>query len=101
MARKQVSSLSDKPKKSAGVLPKSQPQLRKKSDSLSRTTSRSGSKKLATVEATQNGSPSDPPDLYARIADRAYELYTHRGGHHGQDQADWLEAERQVLKEGC
>jgi hypothetical protein len=34
-----------------------------------------------------------------RIAERAYELYQHRGGHHGQDLEDWLTAEREVLSE--
>jgi len=33
----------------------------------------------------------------ARIAMRAYELYRQRGGCHGEDQADWFEAERQIL----
>jgi hypothetical protein len=31
-----------------------------------------------------------------RIAARAYELYEARGGDHGQDLADWLQAERQI-----
>ena len=35
--------------------------------------------------------------LYARIAQRAHELYEQRGGCHGEDQADWFEAERQIL----
>jgi len=35
--------------------------------------------------------------LNARIAMRAHELYQQRGGCHGEDQADWFEAERQIL----
>ena len=31
-----------------------------------------------------------------RIAARAYELYQQRGGSHGRDTDDWLEAEREV-----
>ena len=31
-----------------------------------------------------------------RIAARAYELYLARGGSHGRDTDDWLEAEREV-----
>ena len=31
-----------------------------------------------------------------RIAARAYELYLERGGSHGRDTDDWLEAEREV-----
>lgn len=38
-------------------------------------------------------------DLKARIATRAYELYERRGGHHGQDLDDWLQAEKQVMSE--
>ena len=37
--------------------------------------------------------------LQARVANRAYELYQRRGGHHGQDLDDWVLAERQVLSE--
>ncbi len=36
-------------------------------------------------------------NLNARIALRAHELYEQRGGCHGEDQADWFEAERQIL----
>ena len=38
-------------------------------------------------------------ELGARIARRAYELYERRGGAHGHDVDDWIEAERQVLME--
>lgn len=38
-------------------------------------------------------------ELQARIASRAYSLYERRGGHHGQDLDDWLQAERQVRDE--
>ncbi len=40
---------------------------------------------------------SDGGDLQGRIAVRAHELYEQRGGCHGEDQADWFEAERQIL----
>ena len=43
--------------------------------------------------------PSVNGDINARIAERAYELHHHRGGHHGQDLEDWLTAEREVLSE--
>jgi hypothetical protein len=33
---------------------------------------------------------------FERIAARAYELYEARGGEHGQDLADWLQAEREI-----
>jgi len=31
-----------------------------------------------------------------QVAKRAYEIYQSRGGHHGADLDDWLEAERQL-----
>jgi hypothetical protein len=34
-----------------------------------------------------------------RIRDRAYELYESRGREHGQDEQDWLRAERDILKQ--
>ena len=37
-----------------------------------------------------------PDDL---VAKRAYELYEGRGGRHGADFDDWLEAERQIRQE--
>jgi len=42
---------------------------------------------------------TDDRPLRERIAERAYELHQKRGGHHGYDQEDWLEAERIVLSE--
>jgi hypothetical protein len=36
---------------------------------------------------------------HQRIAERAYELHQKRGGYHGQDLEDWLEAERMLLSE--
>ena len=40
---------------------------------------------------------NDTTDLRGVIAQRAYELYQHRGGHPGREFEDWLEAEREVL----
>ena len=50
------------------------------------------SKKSAVVAA---GAASSPPasDLIAR---RSYELYLARGGEHGHDVEDWLQAEREL-----
>lgn len=38
-------------------------------------------------------------DFYRRVSHKAYELYISRGADHGNDQADWLEAERLVRAE--
>lgn len=35
-----------------------------------------------------------------RIAERAYQLYIERGGRHGKDLDDWLEAERELARRG-
>jgi hypothetical protein len=47
----------------------------------------------------QEGLMSTNDDVQARIAERAYELYHRRGGHHGQDLADWFTAEKETLAE--
>jgi hypothetical protein len=39
------------------------------------------------------GEPFNNPDAVAR---RAYEIYQRRGGNHGADLDDWLEAEREL-----
>jgi hypothetical protein len=40
-----------------------------------------------------NSNGAIPDDL---VAKRAYEIYESRGGEHGRDFEDWLEAERQL-----
>jgi hypothetical protein len=54
----------------------------------------------------KNGSqeePSTPQNnrqgVQQAIAKKAYELFEKRGGSHGYDREDWLEAERLVLSE--
>jgi hypothetical protein len=42
-----------------------------------------------------NGVPDNVTDADA-VAKRAYEIYQSRGGTHGADLDDWLEAERQL-----
>jgi hypothetical protein len=39
----------------------------------------------------------DDKALYEMIEKKAYELYEERGGEHGKEMDDWLEAERIVL----
>jgi hypothetical protein len=58
------------------------------------------------VTAAEPPQPATTPDIDAsgtagagrmdRIAARAYELYERRGGEHGRELQDWLEAERQI-----
>lgn len=101
MARKQSSTQTDESKETSSASRKPKTMLMKKKVSTSRAASRSGSKTSINPVANQDGRASDSPHLQVRIADRAHELYTHRGGHHGLDLEDWFEAERQVLEEGC
>ena len=49
-------------------------------------------------------SDEDSQDIYfralgVRIAQRAYALYEARGGGHGHDLEDWMEAEQQIFSE--
>ena len=54
-----------------------------------------GSPKQARTSKKGNGTADhfNDPDAVAR---RAYEIYQNRGGDHGADLDDWLEAERQL-----
>jgi hypothetical protein len=36
-----------------------------------------------------------------RIAERAHQIYVERGGRHGQDLDDWLQAERELTSVGA
>ena len=45
---------------------------------------------------TAAGADPDSRDSSERIAARAYELYLQRGGGHGRETEDWLEAEREI-----
>ena len=38
-------------------------------------------------------------DLHARVAVLAYSLYEGRGGEHGHDLDDWIQAENTILEE--
>jgi len=48
-----------------------------------------------------NGAVPERDDLLVqrRIAMRAYELYSQRGGVDGHAEEDWLQAEREILQE--
>jgi hypothetical protein len=43
-----------------------------------------------------NGADREPFNDRDAVARRAYEIYQSRGGQHGADVDDWLEAERQL-----
>ena len=45
-----------------------------------------------------NGSTTAHPLTYEQIAEAAYHRYLARGGQHGRDFDDWLDAERSLKK---
>lgn len=97
MPSKKSASRQDEPKKNSPNAQKGKSGLQKKQGSPTRVATRSRSKTTSNAQFTHDGASPDSPDIQARIANRAYELYTQRGGHHGQDLEDWFVAERQVL----
>jgi len=97
MPSKKSASRSDEPNKNAPNAQKGKSSLQKKQGTPPRAASRSRSKPTSSAQFSHDGASPDSPDNQARIANRAYELYTQRGGHHGQDLEDWFVAERQVL----
>ena len=50
----------------------------------------------SSASAPQRAEARFGPVHYEDVASVAYELFQRRGGVHGHDQADWLEAERIV-----
>ncbi|MDD5617854.1 MAG: DUF2934 domain-containing protein [Candidatus Omnitrophica bacterium] len=52
-------------------------------------------KKFKTMVKTAS-KPSSPQSIEEKIRNKAYELFEKRGYSHGNDLADWLEAEKIV-----
>ncbi len=69
-----------------------EPHRRKRTESLQ---SREAAK--SQKEPIHSQPVSQPDDVQARIATRAYVLYAERGYRHGYALEDWLEAEREIL----
>ena len=59
------------------------------------------SKHKTVQKQSSDGNQQHDEQLYARVAEKAYELFERRGGEHGHDVDDWLEAERCVVEELC
>ncbi|MBI2765941.1 MAG: DUF2934 domain-containing protein [Chloroflexi bacterium] len=45
--------------------------------------------------------PAEPSRQREQLAIKAYEIYCARGGEHGHDLDDWIEAERQLRMESA
>jgi len=56
------------------------------------------SKKRETVENAAETVETNQPTI-EEISQRAYEIYLERGGAHGSDIEDWLQAERELRGE--
>jgi hypothetical protein len=54
--------------------------------------------KTRSLKAVRNPVSVEPPRILAteEIATRAYEIYLARGGSHGADVEDWIQAEREL-----
>jgi len=53
-----------------------------------------------TAHARDDERPRDPSEFRMnRIAARAHQIYLARGGEHGRDMEDWLQAEREIDSE--
>jgi hypothetical protein len=66
----------------------------------SKKSSKPTSPAIASGVGEQEGFMASPHgDVRSRIAERAYELYHRRGGHHGQDLGDWFAAEQEIQQE--
>jgi hypothetical protein len=50
-------------------------------------------------DRTQASKPREPQVPEEAIRNRAHEIYQRRGGEHGRDWDDWLEAERELRRE--
>ncbi len=57
------------------------------------------SKHKTVQKPSSGGNQQHDEEFYAGVARKAYELFEQRGGEHGHDVDDWLEAERLVTEE--
>jgi len=101
------------PKKTEARQPKKKPTATKKAASAGRPAKKTTSKTKTSTTAKQTILPKTRPrgpeisypgpsmalseELRERIAQRAYEIHQRRGGEHGSDWEDWLQAEREIL----
>ena len=100
MSRQRVLATSDRKE------PEEQPGATRQGRSVSdkpprtKTSSRGKTRKPLRPEEEHEGeTPFANEGIQPRIAERAYELYQRRGGHHGQDLDDWFLAEQEVMAE--
>ena len=54
--------------------------------------------KVVAPKSAKTAAAKPAENLQELIRQRAYEIYTRRGGSHGMDTHDWLQAEAEVMK---
>ncbi|HKC94570.1 MAG TPA: DUF2934 domain-containing protein [Nitrospira sp.] len=54
-------------------------------------------REVAAIRSSERVDGSSPDDVHSRIARLTYSFYEQRGGEHGHDVEDWIQAERTVL----
>lgn len=96
----------DKPtKKKLPVTKKTTPEGKTVTKTTSKSVASASTKRPALSQAKHKEPQASYPgpsmalseELRERIAQRAYEIHHRRGGQHGSDWEDWLQAEREIL----
>ena len=72
---------------------------KRKTTTTRKKTTTTARKSSANTKSSQKMVLGNPGELNDMIREKAYELYKQRGGWHGSDVEDWLEAEREVRRE--
>lgn len=78
------------------------PKVEKKENPKSSAPSIGRKKVVETLQSQSDPEHTSFPaeeELQASVAKRAYELYEYRGWQHGDDQADWFQAKKEVLSQ--
>ena len=93
------------PKKKPSTTKKTTPASKTATKAVSKTVASGATKRPAMSQTKLNSPTISYPgpsmalseELREQIAQRAYEIHHRRGGQHGSDWEDWLQAEREIL----
>ncbi|WNM62914.1 DUF2934 domain-containing protein [Candidatus Nitrospira neomarina] len=95
----------EKPKKKPSTTKKATPEAKTAKKTSSKSVNPATTKRQTSSQAIHKEPEVSYPgpsmalseELRERIARRAYEIHHRRGGQHGSDWEDWLQAEREIL----
>ena len=95
----------EKPKKKPSTTKKTTPEAKTAKKTSSKSVGSATTRRPPLSQAIHNEPEVSYPgpsmalseELRERIAQRAYEIHHRRGGQHGSDWEDWLQAEREIL----